>query len=79
MDGWNAESDASYALSGLGISEADHYKLMKDMPVCSEGSNSLAQALFGNPDILILDEPTNDLDLRTVQWLENFYLILRIL
>lgn len=74
MDGWNAESDAATLLSGLGISEADHYKLMKDMPGTLKVRILLAQALFGNPDILILDEPTNDLDLRTVQWLENFLL-----
>lgn len=74
MDGWNAESDAATLLSGLGISEGDHYKLMKDMPGALKVRILLAQALFGNPDILILDEPTNDLDLRTVQWLENFLL-----
>ncbi|MCB0755723.1 MAG: ATP-binding cassette domain-containing protein, partial [Flavobacteriales bacterium] len=74
MDGWNAESDAATLLSGLGISENDHYKLMKDMPGALKVRILLAQALFGNPDILILDEPTNDLDLRTVQWLENFLL-----
>lgn len=72
MDGWNAESDAATLLSGLGIAEADHYKLMKDMPGTLKVRILLAQALFGNPDVLILDEPTNDLDLRTVQWLENF-------
>ena len=72
MDGWNAESDAATLLSGLGITEADHYKLMKDMPGALKVRILLAQALFGNPDVLILDEPTNDLDLRTVQWLENF-------
>lgn len=74
MNGWNAEADAATLLSGLGISEADHYKLMKDMPGTLKVRILLAQALFGNPDILILDEPTNDLDLRTVQWLENFLL-----
>ncbi|MCB9205597.1 MAG: ATP-binding cassette domain-containing protein [Flavobacteriales bacterium] len=74
MNGWNAEADAATLLSGLGISEADHYKLMKDMPGALKVRILLAQALFGNPDILILDEPTNDLDLRTVQWLENFLL-----
>ena len=74
MNGWNAEADAATLLSGLGISEADHYKLMKDMPGALKVRILLAQALFGNPDILILDKPTNDLDLRTVQWLENFLL-----
>jgi len=74
MDGWNAEAHAATLLSGLGIEEGDHYKLMKDMPGALKVRILLAQALFGNPDILILDEPTNDLDLRTVQWLENFLL-----
>lgn len=74
MNGWNAEADAAAMLSGLGIDEADHYKLMKDMAGTLKVRILLAQALFGNPDILILDEPTNDLDLRTVQWLENFLL-----
>ena len=74
MNGWNAEADAAAMLSGLGIDEADHYKLMKDMPGNMKVRILLAQALFGNPDILILDEPTNDLDLRTIQWLENFLL-----
>ncbi|MGB0369418.1 MAG: ABC-F family ATP-binding cassette domain-containing protein, partial [Flavobacteriales bacterium] len=72
MNGWNAESDASALLSGLGISEDQHYTLMKDMAGALKVRILLAQALFGDPDILILDEPTNDLDLRTVQWLENF-------
>lgn len=77
MDGWNAESDAASLLSGLGIPEADHYKQMSDL----EGSHKvrvlLAQALFGNPDVLILDEPTNDLDLKTIGWLEDFLLNFR--
>ncbi len=74
MDGWNAESDAAALLSGLGISEEDHYKLMQDMPGSQKVRVLLAQALFGNPDILILDEPTNDLDIHTVAWLEDFLL-----
>lgn len=74
MDGWNAEADAASLLSGLGIVEADHYKLMQDMPGALKVRILLAQALFGNPDVLILDEPTNDLDLKTVQWLESFLL-----
>jgi len=72
MNGWNAESDASSLLSGLGITEDQHYTLMKDMPGALKVRILLAQALFGDPDVLILDEPTNDLDLKTVQWLENF-------
>lgn len=74
MDGWNAESDAAALLSGLGIAESDHYKLMKELPGNLKVRVLLAQALFGNPDILILDEPTNDLDIHTVSWLEDFLL-----
>ena len=74
MDGWNAESDAAALLSGLGIVEADHYKLMKELSGHQKVRVLLAQALFGNPDILILDEPTNDLDIETVTWLEDFLL-----
>ena len=70
MDGWNAESDAGMLLSGLGISTDDHYTQMKDMEGSAKVRVLLAQALFGNPDILILDEPTNDLDLKTISWLE---------
>lgn len=72
MDGWNAESDAAALLSGLGVSEAHHGKLMKDLPGDQKVRVLLAQALFGNPDILILDEPTNDLDAETIGWLEDF-------
>ena len=72
MDGWNAESDAGMLLSGLGISTDDHYTQMKDMEGSAKVRVLLAQALFGNPDILILDEPTNDLDLKTISWLEDF-------
>ncbi len=74
MDGWNAEADAAALLSGLGIREADHYTLLKDLQGSLKVRILLAQALFGNPDILILDEPTNDLDIRTVVWLEDFLL-----
>jgi ATPase subunit of ABC transporter with duplicated ATPase domains len=74
MDGWNAESDAASLLSGLGITEDDHYKLMKDIMGNQKVRVLLAQALFGNPDILILDEPTNDLDIHTISWLEDFLL-----
>ena len=72
MDGWNAESDAASLLSGLGISEDIHYTLMKDLAGNQKVRVLLAQALFGNPDILILDEPTNDLDADTIVWLEDF-------
>lgn len=74
MDGWNAESDAAMLLSGLGIGEAEHYKLLKDLEGSQKVRILLAQALFGNPDLLILDEPTNDLDLKTITWLEDFLL-----
>jgi len=74
LDGWNAESDAASLLSGLGIKEEDHYKLVKEMSGAEKVRVLLAQAIYGNPDILILDEPTNDLDLQTVTWLEDFLL-----
>jgi ATPase subunit of ABC transporter with duplicated ATPase domains len=74
MDGWNAESDAAALLSGLGIVESEHYKLVKELSGNQKVRVLLAQALFGNPDILILDEPTNDLDIYTVSWLEDFLL-----
>lgn len=74
MDGWNAQSDAAALLSGLGIPEEDHYKLMSELSGNQKVRVLLAQAIFGNPDILILDEPTNDLDLQTITWLEDFLL-----
>ncbi len=74
MDGWNAESDAAALLSGLEIKEENHYKLMKDLNGHQKVRVLLAQALFGNPDILVLDEPTNDLDIKTVSWLEDYLL-----
>lgn len=74
MDGWNAESDAAALLSGLGISESDHYRVLSDLDGSQRVRILLAQALFGNPDLLILDEPTNDLDIKTITWLENFLL-----
>ncbi len=74
MDGWNAEADAAALLSGLGISEDSHYTLMKDLNGNQKVRVLLAQALFGNPDLLILDEPTNDLDIKTIAWLEDFLL-----
>lgn len=72
MGGWNAESDAATLLSGLGVKEAYHSQLMKDLDGKIKVKVLLAQALFGNPDNLLLDEPTNDLDLETVLWLENY-------
>ena len=72
MEGWNAESDASALLSGLGIKEDKHYTMMKDMSAKEKVRVLLAKALFGNPDNLLLDEPTNDLDLDTVSWLEDY-------
>ncbi|HEX6892165.1 MAG TPA: ATP-binding cassette domain-containing protein [Chryseolinea sp.] len=74
MDGWNAQSDAAALLSGLGIGEEDHFKLVKELNGNQKVRVLLAQAIFGNPDILILDEPTNDLDIHTVSWLEDFLL-----
>jgi len=74
MDGWNAETDAATLLSNLGIKEDAHYTLMADMPAELKVRVLLAQALFGNPDILVLDEPTNDLDIKTISWLEDFLL-----
>ena len=74
MDGWNAEPSAAALLSGIGIKEADHYKELKDLNGNQKVRILLAQALFGDPDILILDEPTNDLDIETVVWLEDFLL-----
>jgi ATPase subunit of ABC transporter with duplicated ATPase domains len=74
LEGWNAETDAASLLSNLGIEEAKHYMLMKDLASDVKVRVLLAQALFGNPDVLILDEPTNDLDLKTISWLEDFLL-----
>ena len=70
LEGWNAESDAAALLSGLGIKEANHYTLMRDMSANEKVRVLLAKALFGNPDNLLLDEPTNDLDLEN--YLANF-------
>jgi len=72
MNGWNADSDAAAMLSNLGIGEEYHYTLMGDMDGKLKVRVLLAQALFGNPDVLIMDEPTNDLDFETIAWLENF-------
>lgn len=72
MGGYTAESDAASLLSELGVPEPMHPSLMKDIPANLKVRVLLAQALFGNPDILILDEPTNNLDVQTIGWLENF-------
>lgn len=74
MNGWNAQSDAAALLSGLDIAEQDHFKLLKELSGNQKVRVLLAQALYGNPDILILDEPTNDLDIHTITWLEDFLL-----
>ncbi|WP_299254364.1 ABC-F family ATP-binding cassette domain-containing protein [uncultured Lacinutrix sp.] len=72
MNGWNADSDAAAMLSNLGINADYHYSLMADLDGKQKVRVLLAQALFGNPDVLIMDEPTNDLDYETISWLENF-------
>ncbi|REK00697.1 MAG: ATP-binding cassette domain-containing protein [Bacteroidetes bacterium] len=72
MNGWDAESDASNLLSGLGVKEDLHNTSMSELSGKEKVRVLLAQALFGNPDILLLDEPTNDLDVDTITWLENF-------
>ncbi|HLW31387.1 MAG TPA: ABC-F family ATP-binding cassette domain-containing protein [Aequorivita sp.] len=72
MNGWNAESEAATLLSNLGIEAGLHSTLMGDLDGKQKVRVLLAQALFGNPDVLIMDEPTNDLDYETISWLENF-------
>ena len=72
MGGWTAESDAAELLSHMGVKEEVHYKLMKDLSGPQKVKVLLAQALFGDPDILMLDEPTNDLDAETATWLADF-------
>lgn len=72
MGGWNAESSAASLLSSLGIKDDLHYTLMGDLDGKTKVRVLIAQALFGNPDVLIMDEPTNDLDFETIAWLENF-------
>ena len=72
MDGWEAESNAATLLNGLGIEPALHYVQMSELDGNQKVKVLLAQALFGNPDILILDEPTNHLDLDAIAWLEEF-------
>ncbi|MDE0563500.1 ABC-F family ATP-binding cassette domain-containing protein [Exiguobacterium sp. B2(2022)] len=72
LNGWEAESEASMVLQGLGITEALHQKQMSELTGGEKVKVLLAQALFGKPDILLLDEPTNGLDLKAIQWLEEF-------
>lgn len=74
LEGWNAETDAAALLSNLGIDESKHYMKMEELSNDLKVRVLLAQALFGNPDLLVLDEPTNDLDLKTISWLEDFLL-----
>ena len=74
LGGWEAESDASRMLQGLGIPVDDHYKMMHEMDGRDKVKVLLAQALFGNPDIVMLDEPTNNLDTASIEWLEDFLL-----
>ena len=72
MNGWEAESDAATLLNGLGIETDLHYSQMADLTGSQKVKVLLAQALFGNPDILLLDEPTSHLDLPAIEWLEEF-------
>jgi ATPase subunit of ABC transporter with duplicated ATPase domains len=72
LGGWEAEAQAGQLLSGLGLDEEDHQKLMAELDESKKVRVLLAQALFGNPDILLLDEPTNGLDLESISWLEDF-------
>jgi ATPase subunit of ABC transporter with duplicated ATPase domains len=72
MGGWNSESDAMTMLSNVGVKDEMHYQMMSELENQNKVKVLLAQALFGNPDVLILDEPTNDLDIETIAWLEDF-------
>jgi len=72
LNGWEAESQAERLLSGLGLDEDDHHRLMAELDESKKVRVLLAQALFGNPDIILLDEPTNGLDLESISWLEEF-------
>jgi ATPase subunit of ABC transporter with duplicated ATPase domains len=72
LGGWEAEAQAGQILSGLGLEDEDHGKMMSELDESRKIRVLLAQALFGNPDILLLDEPTNGLDLESIAWLEDF-------
>jgi len=72
LGGWEAESDAGILLNGLGVDTSLHYAMMGTLDAPIKVKVLLAQALFGNPDILILDEPTNNLDIKSVKWLEDY-------
>ena len=72
LGGWEAENQIEQMLSGLGLEEEHHDKMMGDLDESQKVRVLLAQALFGNPDILLLDEPTNGLDLESISWLEDF-------
>ncbi|AZB08928.1 ATP-binding cassette domain-containing protein [Chryseobacterium sp. G0162] len=72
MGGWTAESDAQTMLSNVGVKDEMHWQMMSELENKDKVKVLLAQALFGNPDVLILDEPTNDLDIDTISWLEDF-------
>lgn len=74
LNGWDAETEAAMLLTGLGIGDDLHSKLMKDITPMEKVRVLLAQALFGHPDVLLLDEPTNHLDIKSISWLENFLL-----
>lgn len=72
LNGYESEPEAAILLSGLGVHEEDHHRLMGELPAGIKVRVLLAQALFGSPDILLLDEPTNNLDLETTGWLEDY-------
>lgn len=72
LNGWEAESDVSKLLQGLGLSEDLLYQTMGDLSGNEKVKILLAQALFGNPDIILMDEPTNHLDIDAITWLEDF-------
>ena len=72
LNGWEADSEASRLIQGLGMSDDQLYTMMSDLKESEKVKVMLAQALFGNPDIIMLDEPTNGLDIDAIMWLEDF-------